>query len=328
MKKILITTTAMVITLMSAWVAPINAQTAQPVITTSENVLAFGDCYNGYRESRSLVVYGENLTENITLSLIGSRAIDFTISSPEVITPEMASQGATVTVVSFPYSEGIYRDLYLTISYPGLSVIKVPITGRGIKTGARLYPDQSSVEFQSSVGRTATMRVGVKKVDFDGWLAAPRIDMGDDRIDPIGPIVFSFINGRIEGDCCFSLTRSSVLQTMDGKDSVVFTIKYRPLNEGPHNAQLIISTLSTGHPAHPVTVELKGETIALPYLPGDIDGDDELTLNDVAQLLQQLSDNAPELQDNPVADVNGDGLVNLQDIIDMIDMLLLGDTLR
>lgn len=326
MKKILITTTAMVITMMSAWAAQNNGQAAQPVITTSVDVLAFGDCYNGYREVRSLEVYGENLTENITLSLRGSRAIDFTISGSDVITPEMAEQGATVTVVSFPYYEGTYYDMYLIISYPGLSEIKVPITGRGIKTGARLYPDQSTLEFHTSVGCAVTMQVGVKKVNFDGWLAVPRIDEGD-WFDPIDPVVLSFISGRIEGDDCFTLVPMSSLHSIDGRDSVVFKIKYHPLDMGPHSAQLIISTLSNDHPAHPVTVELTGDAVVLDYQPGDMDGDGQLSLSDVDDLIQQLANNASGLQDNPVADVNGDGQVNLQDIIDLIDLLLKGDTL-
>ena len=60
----------------------------------------------------------------------------------------------------------------------------------------------------------------------------------------------------------------------------------------------------------------------LDYLPGDMNGDNELTLSDVDLLIQQLTNKDPDVEENPVADVNGDERVNLQDIIDLIDVLL------
>lgn len=293
-----------------------------PVITTSVDELDFGFCYNGYREYRSLELVGENLTEEITLSLSGPRSIDFTISGPTVITPEMAQQGVTVTVVSFPYSEGIYRNLYLVISYPELDDIKVPITGQGIKTGAYLYPDQTSMAFETTVGHPVTLQLGVTKTEFDGWIASPRIDLDSLPDVGINPPVISSIVGDIEGDDCFSIKSSRRTTSSDGKDSVIFTIEYYPLEEGPHSAQLTLSTLSRNHQAHPVTVELTGEATLLDFLPGDMNGDNELTLSDVDLLIQQLTNKDPDVEENPVADVNGDERVNLQDIIDLIDVLL------
>ena len=306
-------------------VAPIDPD-GPPMITTSVDVLDFGNCYNGYHESRSLEITGYNLTEDITLSLSGERSIDFTISGSGVITPEMARRGATVTVVSFPYSAGFYSNLYLVISYPELDDIKVPITGQGIKTGAFLYPDQTSMAFETRVGHPVTLQLGVTKTEFDGWIASPRIDLDNFPDVGINPPVISSIVGDIEGDDCFSIMSSRRLTTDDGKDSVVFTIEYYPLEEGPHSAQLTLSTLSRNHQAHPVTVELTGVATTLDYLPGDMDGDGELTLNDVDLLIRLLADRDTGFVLDLVADVNGDGQVNLQDVIDLIDILLYGVT--
>ena len=296
-----------------------------PAITISVDELAFGACYNGYRESRSLEIVGQNLTEDITLSLSGDRSIDFTISGPTVITPEMARQGATVTVVSFPYSEGVYSNLYLVISCPELDDIKVPITGRGIKTGACLYPDQTALNFETMVGRPVTLQLAVTKTEFDGWLAGQRVDLDSLPDAVIIPPMVTSVIGSIEGDDCFQIKLTRRLTASDGRDSVVFTIAYYPLEEGVHNAQLTLSTMSLQHQAHPVTVELTGTAIALDYLPGDVDGDGVLTLNDVALLMQALTNRDAAVLELPVADVNGNDTVDLQDVIDLVDLLLYGN---
>ena len=291
-----------------------------PSITTSVGSLDFGKCYNGYRENRSLVITGKNLSADITLSISGPRAIDFSIRGPEVITPEEAAQGVEVTVSSFPYSEGVYYDLYLVISCQGLPDLKVPITGKGIKTGAYLYPDKDTLEFETAVGRTVSMQVGVKKVEFNGWIAGSGRDVVIDDTQ-YAQVVTSII-GVIEGDDCFRIKSARQQKTDDGCDSVIFSLEYCPLHEGAHHAQLVLSTLSLSYPAHPLAVELNGFATGLGYLPGDMDGDGMLTLDDLDLLIQAVNGKVKALLDNPAADVNGDDRVSLQDIIDLIDLLL------
>ena len=57
-------------------------------------------------------------------------------------------------------------------------------------------------------------------------------------------------------------------------------------------------------------------------LPGDMNGDGELTLDDVDLLIQAVNNDITELLANPAADVNGNGNVTLQDIIDLVDLVL------
>lgn len=292
-----------------------------PSITTSVDELNFGDCYNGYHEYRSLIITGENLNSDITLSLEGGRAIDFTICGPQVITPEQAAQGVEVTVGSFPYSEGVYRNLYLVISCADLKAIKVPIKGQGIKTGAYIYPDQTEMEFETEVGHPVTMQLGVKKVNFNGWIASyggTVVDPGE----PITPVLLTSILGQIEGDMSIRIKSTQKVPAVDGCDSVVFTIEYNPISLGTHHAQLVLYSLDRSHQAHPVTVEIMGTATGLDYLPGDMDGDGELTLNDIALLSQAITVNDTCLMDLLAADVNDDGTINIQDVIDLIDIVM------
>ena len=221
---------------------------------------------------------------------------------------------------SFPYSEGVYYNLFLVISCQGLPDLKVPITGKGIKTGAYLYPDKDTLEFETAVGRTVSMQVGVKKVEFNGWIAGSGRDVVIDDTQ-YAQVVTSII-GVIEGDDCFRIKSARQQKTDDGCDSVIFSLEYCPLHEGAHHAQLVLSTLSLSYPAHPLAVELNGFATGLGYLPGDMDGDGMLTLDDLDLLIQAVNDDVRALLDNPAADVNGDDRVSLQDIIDLIDLLL------
>ena len=182
--------------------------------------------------------------------------------------------------------------------------------------------------FETRVGQPVTLQLGVKKTEFDGWIASPRIDLDSLPSSIVLPSLTTSVIGDIEGDDCFSIKSSRRTTSSDGKDSVIFVIEYYPLEEGPHSAQLILSTLSRNHQAHPVTIELTGVATMLDYLPGDMNGDNQLTLSDVDLLIQHCTDEDPDVYANPVADVNGDERVNLQDIIDLIDLLLWGSLIR
>ena len=57
-------------------------------------------------------------------------------------------------------------------------------------------------------------------------------------------------------------------------------------------------------------------------IPGDINGDGNMTIADVTSLIDLLLSGG-ELPDG--ADVNGDGVVTIKDVTDLIDMLLSGN---
>ena len=55
---------------------------------------------------------------------------------------------------------------------------------------------------------------------------------------------------------------------------------------------------------------------------GDLDGDGELNVNDVANLIDEILAGRVNYEDNPAADLNGDGNIDITDIVDIIDQLL------
>lgn len=56
--------------------------------------------------------------------------------------------------------------------------------------------------------------------------------------------------------------------------------------------------------------------------PGDIDGDGVMNVKDVTDLIDMLLAGTINIEDNPAADVNGDGSINVADVTGLIDMLL------
>lgn len=66
-------------------------------------------------------------------------------------------------------------------------------------------------------------------------------------------------------------------------------------------------------------VNIEGITV---IEPGDIDGDGVLNVNDVTGLIDIILEGTANIEDNPAADVNGDGIINVADVTTLIDMLL------
>lgn len=56
--------------------------------------------------------------------------------------------------------------------------------------------------------------------------------------------------------------------------------------------------------------------------PGDIDGDGVLNVKDVSDLIDLILAGTASIEDYPAADVNGDGNINVADMTSLIDMLL------
>lgn len=298
------------------------APPAEPSITTSVTSLDFGNCYNGYNKQRSLIITGVNLTHNISLRLEGPRSDDFTICAHPDITPELAAQGVEVTVNSFPYSEGLYSGLYLVISCPDVSDVEILITGKGIKTGAYIRPSEKSMSFTTRVGEPVRKLLGVKVINFNGWIASHGGNI-DEVVFP--PVTLSPVQCSIDGDDCFGVYSSTIIRSELGTDSVNIMISFNPPAEGTYSARLILTTTDPAHQAYPVVVELMGSVNSLGYLPGDIDGDGVLTEADSYLLNDALTNENADILANPAADVNCDGVVNLQDVMDLIDMVLYPD---
>lgn len=282
-----------------------------PQIIVSTTSLDFGDGYNGYNEYRTLVVTGVDLTDDISLTLQGASSIDYVIKSSKTITPEEAAEGAEVVISFFPMNEGP-RWATLVFSSPGAQDAKVTLKGNGIKTSAFLIPDEKMMTFETAVMCPVYKTLVVHRSEFDGWLA----------VAPYNPFDPVFLNPKIaatlQGDSDFRLMGVTMCNKAD---SLVLTVRYRPLTVGVHTAQIIL----TGEKAHPVTVELEGTA----YMPetGDVNGDGRIDIADVTSLIDLLLNNIDDDEEEevgmpPYADANEDGIVGISDVTLLIDHML------
>lgn len=65
-------------------------------------------------------------------------------------------------------------------------------------------------------------------------------------------------------------------------------------------------------------VEMEPEVLT----PGDIDGDGVLSISDLTELIDMILTGGATLEDTPVADVNGDGLIDIADVTELIVRIL------
>lgn len=271
-----------------------------PQIMVDCSSLDFGTGYNGYHEHRSIVVTGIDLTGDISLSITGQDAIDYSVS-PKTITAEQAAQGVSVTVDFFPMNKG-YRRAALVLSSPGADVVSIPIVGFGIKTSAYLIPEETEMTFETRALQPVTRTLVINRTEFDGWIALGPINPPE-VINP--KILVSMVGGF---NPYFSL--GGMCASLDGL-SLTVTITYLPLQMGTHTAQLLI----TGHEAHPVTVDLIG-TATCPC--GDLDGNGTIGIEDVTGIIDRLLNPNRNME----ADVDGDGAVTVGDVTLLIDYIL------
>lgn len=279
-----------------------------PVILTDCSSVNFGAGYNGYSEYRSFTVMAENLRQSINISLDGADARDFFIEGSGIITPAQAAQGAEVTIGFYPCHEGTLSAT-ITLSSLGADDVVIPVTGFGIKTGSIIEASDSALSFETAIGNPVSMQLSAVKRDFDGWLAS---GLEDDS-----PIQVFSVNASIEGDDSFTVTHTTRETTANGNDSIIFTIQYNPLSIGQHQAQLTLRSVTLYHMAHPVTVTLSGFAFCL----GDVDDDGVLTMDDLFILKAAVIDNNEEILGKPNADVNGDGKVDINDLVLLADMI-------
>ena len=71
-----------------------------------------------------------------------------------------------------------------------------------------------------------------------------------------------------------------------------------------------------------------GESDELSTMTGDVNMDDEISIADVAKLIDYLIDNSVTPFSAEGADCNGDGVVDIEDAARLIDYLLAGEWVR
>ena len=229
-----------------------------PTITVGSTSLNFGNAYNGYGEVRTLMVSGQNLMDNLTLTIEDDPYHEYSTSTYS-ITPEQAAEGVEVRVRLFPTTEGMVRA-NLVLSSPGADDVVVSLSGRGIKTSAFIIVDEDTVTMRADNNFVALKRLKVVYKRFDGWLASPRIDSIGEVSQAAGGGDFIFLNApftaTIIGNDSFSVMDARVVSTDGVIDTCTVQIAFNPSTLPPYTAQLELKSAV----AHPVYVTLVGES--------------------------------------------------------------------
>lgn len=227
----------------------------EPFIVVDTDLLDYGVGYNGYSVYRTLHVQGFGLTDDITLKLSGSDAVDFVLCSPSTISPEQAAEGYDVVTRFFPLVDQRYCNATLTLSSPGAAEVTVRLKGFGIKTSSRIAVDVNELSFECALGAAVTQDITVTDTYFSGWLAASSLPIEDPDIIIINPT--SWLSATVEGDASFSVRMISSHFPSSTVNEAVFRITYFPLSEGDHTARLVIN----GYKTPPTYIELTGHAV-------------------------------------------------------------------
>lgn len=278
---------------------------ASPSIVVNADSLEFGQVDVGYPVTKTMVVTGHDLTDNINLSIIGRYSTEYEVS-PSIIKPEDAAAGVAVRVTYRPRSAwSNWATLILTSA--DAADVQVPITADPQRNGTISgYNNQRS--YNASVGRSDH---SVEVAYFADAEIPPQPDPDTPVVRSMGLIAGNY-EVSIDGDNCF---RAQIVRSSALVNTCTVQISYKPRTSGSHHATLDVICPNAGVPL--IRVYLEGT--ATPPTAGDLDYDGMITINDVTSVIDLLMMGAcPSSQ----ADVDGDGTLSINDVTDLIDLLL------
>ena len=93
------------------------------------------------------------------------------------------------------------------------------------------------------------------------------------------------------------------------------------LSAGRHTLMWVYSKNGSGNPEGDYFA-VDNVVVTVNTVPGDIDGDGEVGIADVADLVDLILSGTATVQDYPAADVDGDGLITVADAADLLDIVL------
>lgn len=275
------------------------------VIAADIEALDFGDVEVGYPVSKSFVVTGHDLVDDINLR-IETHSVNYYKVTPENITPEQAENGVTVKVTYSP-SSWWWSDADLILTSQDAVDIDIPITANPY------YPDlflnNQEEQFSAFVGQMDTRTGVVRFADYE----VPTDPTLVDRAAVVDGIIFDGYSFTVEGDTnadfFVRIVKASSLANL-----CTVAISYIPHSCGTHEATLKVFCSNAGVPL--VTIPLKGEATKV---LGDLDGDGLVGVGDVTDMIDTLlrGDVGPEQ-----GDMNGDGKFTIGDVSMLIDRML------
>ena len=273
----------------------LSGHALQPIINSRADTLDFEDVEIGYPQVIQFPIYGEDLMQDITLSISGNNQNQFTVS-PSTISIDDATDNDVLVSVTCAPTVATSLNAVLTLSSSGAQDVTIPIRGQSHNVAATITSQTAERFYTAGVGE---------------WLRStevihlPNAEVPTQPVTPGVVAVGPTSNGysvSIEGDGSFValITRSSAtVNTCDVR------IIYHPTSAGQHTATAHV----TCKDGRVVTIHLTGEGVV------DISG--------VTRLISLLLYGVDDEED--IIDVNDDGEMDIADVTTLINMLLTGD---
>ncbi|MBR4830133.1 MAG: hypothetical protein IKZ92_10090 [Muribaculaceae bacterium] len=322
MKIKLLFIAALVMATTTVWAAPSdNSQREdgdKAEITVNVDAIDFGAIELGYSKIQTIQVTGQNLKEDISLTVECTRK-DFYTVSVETITPETAADGAIVIVECRPYTQYV-RPASLRLSSLDAEDVVIPLSASPYQAEV-VFPNKSTQHFNANVGQlytqVGTIRFPDAEIPTDPDTPVIRVGNVDWQFDDLGDLGdfggFGPYSFSIEGDeeGCFM---ARLVRTSNIINSFTLAVTYAPKTVGTHQATLVAHCPNAGVPT--VVVYLRGE--AADGI-GDVDDDCVLDIKDVTGMIDLLLSGDEEFDRG---DVNRDGVFGIGDVVRLIDILL------
>ena len=277
------------------------------VITTNVEAVDFGDIEVGYPISKSFMVTGYQLTDDIVMTIEG-RGCGFFALTSSIITPEAAAMGANVTVTCNPFSKYMW-PASIRLSSSGAEDVIISLTATASYLGYEFMRTRTE-EFYAPPGgmqaRSGYFQFFDVEVPTDPNLPVDRAwgpTSGDYSVSVEGADANQFMARIVKSS---SITNVCTVQ-----------VTYLPNATGTHEATLKLYCARAGVPEN--LISLRGEAWGT---LGDIDDDGLLGIGDVTGIVTLL------LKGNdgfPRADLNCDGELTITDVTLLITRLLEGD---
>ena len=312
-KSVLLFIAALMLLAARGWAAP-AAGNESAVITVSVDALDFGNLELGYPVVRNVTVTGENLTGDINLAVESEHAYFYQVT-PATITPEQAANGASVKVKCLPVSSYV-KPANIRLTSLGAEDVLIPITANPCYPGDMFAYNQTQ-EFTAYAGGVSSRTGSVRFADA-GIPPDPTVDrsvgIGDDEEVTFNASVIPLqYSLEITGDDAQCFTATFVkASTLINMCTV--RVSYFPKSCGTHTATLLLHCATAGVPE--ISIPLRGESDGI---LGDLDGNGVLGINDVTGMINVLLVGEDNLE---CADFNCDGKVSISDVTCLISRLL------
>ena len=312
---------ALLIVTIQGWATPaghsIRGANEAAMISVNKESIDFGEVEIGYPVSMTIFVTGSNLKDNINLTFDNYPGIFKAV--PQTITPADAEVGKSVKITFNPLGHWPNHS-NLILSSTDAQDVSIPVNADPMVSN-QLFINKQTVELTALVGGIATVTgtVWFPDAEIPPDPNTPLVDRGQ-HVDLDTTMTFipggtipDYYSFWIDGDDQGEFTaRITRASTIANICNVMIT--YRPSAVGTHQAKIHMNCSKAGVPY--LYINLRGEA---PSVLGDLDGNGIIGITDVTDMIELLLKGH---LNNPISDMDDDGKLSISDVVILINRIL------